>query len=255
MAREGVYFRNAMVTTSLCSPSRASILTGMYMHHHGVVDNNVPLNPQLASFPQYLQAAGYRTGFFGKWHMGGEIDDPQKGFDPLVVLIAIPRVGLGPDHPPDALLIQDHQLGLGDHGARDRLAVPQRGEERFTLDPELPYATDCRVMPSGRLALWIPAALGQVRVEQDCPLVELDPEEGLARLVHERYPRRSLSANAFLANPDAAALYLSNDRSLALTGPAAAETSGGIGEGVAEGMGLPAGASFQWLLLRAGRLG
>ena len=41
MAREGVYFQNAMVTTSLCSPSRASILTGQYMHNHGVVDNNV----------------------------------------------------------------------------------------------------------------------------------------------------------------------------------------------------------------------
>ena len=38
MARDGVYFRNAMVTTSLCSPSRASILTGQYMHHHGVVE-------------------------------------------------------------------------------------------------------------------------------------------------------------------------------------------------------------------------
>lgn len=41
MARDGVYFQNAMVTTSLCSPSRASILTGQYMHNHGVVDNNV----------------------------------------------------------------------------------------------------------------------------------------------------------------------------------------------------------------------
>ncbi|MCA9054142.1 MAG: sulfatase-like hydrolase/transferase, partial [Planctomycetaceae bacterium] len=81
LARDGVYFRNAMVTTSLCSPSRASILTGQYMHNHGVVDNNVATPPATVFFPQYLQAAGYQTGFFGKWHMGGHGDDPQPGFD------------------------------------------------------------------------------------------------------------------------------------------------------------------------------
>ena len=58
MAREGVYFRNAMVTTSLCSPSRASILTGQYMHHHGVVDNNIRARANTTFFPQYLQKAG-----------------------------------------------------------------------------------------------------------------------------------------------------------------------------------------------------
>ncbi len=47
MAKEGVYLENAVVTTSLCSPSRASILTGQYMHHHGVVDNKEPVLPDL----------------------------------------------------------------------------------------------------------------------------------------------------------------------------------------------------------------
>ena len=87
MAAEGVHFKNAFVTTALCSPSRASILTGQYMHNHGVVDNNKPPRDGTIFFPEYLQKAGYNTAFFGKWHMGElapavrRLDDPQPGFD------------------------------------------------------------------------------------------------------------------------------------------------------------------------------
>ncbi len=81
MAQRGVRFRNAFVTTSLCSPSRASILTGLYMHSHGISDNFSQLNPSLPTFPQRLQKSGYRTAFLGKWHMGGAGDEPQPGFD------------------------------------------------------------------------------------------------------------------------------------------------------------------------------
>jgi len=81
LVRDGVHFCNAFVTTSLCSPSRASILTGLYMHAHRVVDNFTPLDPKLPTFPSLLQGAGYRTGFVGKWHMGGESDEPRPGFD------------------------------------------------------------------------------------------------------------------------------------------------------------------------------
>lgn len=81
LAREGAHFRNAFVTTALCSPSRASILTGLYAHQHRVVDNNHPIPPGLVFYPQYLQAAGYETAFIGKWHMGEEGDQPQPGFD------------------------------------------------------------------------------------------------------------------------------------------------------------------------------
>ncbi len=81
IARAGVHVRNAFVTTALCSPSRATILTGRYAHQHRVVDNNNPVPAGTVFFPQYLQRAGYETAFVGKWHMGGEGDDPQPGFD------------------------------------------------------------------------------------------------------------------------------------------------------------------------------
>ena len=81
LAAEGAYFPNAYVTTALCSPSRASILTGLYSHTHTVVDNAAPDPGNLTFFPQYLQTAGYQTSFFGKWHMGNHSDEPQPGFD------------------------------------------------------------------------------------------------------------------------------------------------------------------------------
>jgi N-acetylglucosamine-6-sulfatase len=81
MAREGAHLANAFVSTSLCSPSRASILTGQYMHRHRVVDNQRPVPKGTVFFPTYLQGAGYTTAFVGKWHMGHEHDDPRPGFD------------------------------------------------------------------------------------------------------------------------------------------------------------------------------
>jgi arylsulfatase A-like enzyme len=81
MAKEGVHIKNAFVSTALCSPSRASILTGQYAHTHTVVDNDAPLPVNLKFFPQYLQQKNYQTAFMGKWHMGNTDDKPQPGFD------------------------------------------------------------------------------------------------------------------------------------------------------------------------------
>jgi len=81
LAQQGVFCRNTYVTTSLCSPSRASILTGLYSHSHQVVDNQAPVPNDLVFFPQYIQDAGFKTAFFGKWHMGDHNDDPRPGFN------------------------------------------------------------------------------------------------------------------------------------------------------------------------------
>ncbi len=81
LATGGLVFDRAFVTTALCSPSRASILTGQYAHVHGVLDNSTPLPEATPTFPEELQRAGYETAFIGKWHMGGESDEPRAGFD------------------------------------------------------------------------------------------------------------------------------------------------------------------------------
>jgi N-acetylglucosamine-6-sulfatase len=81
LAQGGILFNNAFVTTSLCSPSRATILTGQYVHAHGVTDNVTRLPAALTTFPQVLQQHGYRTALIGKWHMGGASDEPRPGFD------------------------------------------------------------------------------------------------------------------------------------------------------------------------------
>ena len=84
LAREGVYFENMFCTTSLCSPSRATILSGLYAHTHGVTNNFTDYPRELASFPLQLQNSGYETAYIGKWHMGEKDDSPRPGFDYFV---------------------------------------------------------------------------------------------------------------------------------------------------------------------------
>lgn len=87
VAREGAQFRDFFAVTPLCSPSRANILTGLATRRHGILDNTErsPLSHRLPTFARTLQAAGYHTGFIGKWHMGND-PTPRPGFDYWVAL-------------------------------------------------------------------------------------------------------------------------------------------------------------------------
>lgn len=101
LARGGTYFPNTVVTSSLCSPSRATILTGMTARNHGIVDNNHSSEEGLTFFPKYLQQSGYQTAFIGKWHMGNDTDAPRPGFDKWISFKGqgsyYPTNGLSPD--------------------------------------------------------------------------------------------------------------------------------------------------------------
>ncbi|AHM61154.1 N-acetylglucosamine-6-sulfatase [Flammeovirgaceae bacterium 311] len=81
LAKQSVFFENAFVTTSLCSPSRASIITGQYAHSHKVMDNASEIDHSQPTFPKELRKQGYHTAYMGKWHMGGTNSEPRPGFD------------------------------------------------------------------------------------------------------------------------------------------------------------------------------
>jgi len=83
LAGEGILFKNAFVTTAICSPSRASFLTGQYAHTHGVKKNITVWNNDNETFLELLKKAGYDTSFIGKWHMPGKL--PRlRGVDQFV---------------------------------------------------------------------------------------------------------------------------------------------------------------------------
>ena len=69
LAREGLRFDRHYTTNPLCAPSRASLLTGKYSHVNGMKDNASSFDGSQETFPKLLQAAGYRTGVIGKWHL------------------------------------------------------------------------------------------------------------------------------------------------------------------------------------------
>lgn len=82
LAKEGTQFTRAYHAVPLCSPNRASILTGQYPSRHGIIDNSAreQASFMIDLFPKYLQAGGYKTGHIGKWHMGNSAA-PRPGYD------------------------------------------------------------------------------------------------------------------------------------------------------------------------------
>ncbi len=82
LAHEGVMFERAFHTTSICSPNRASIMTGQYASRHGIIDNVArgAMSHRLPNYHLELQKLGYETAHIGKWHMGND-GMPRPGYD------------------------------------------------------------------------------------------------------------------------------------------------------------------------------
>jgi len=86
LSAEGVRFTNAFDVLSLCSPSRAALLTGQYNHTNGITTNGMPLSESAVTHASLLREAGYTTGYFGKWHMGRQ-SGKRPGFDRSVSFV------------------------------------------------------------------------------------------------------------------------------------------------------------------------
>ncbi len=104
LAEGGVRFTNSFVTNSICTPSRATLLTGQYSHLNGVPVFN-RFDGSRDHVAKRLQAGGYHTGIVGKWHLGS---DPT-GFDRWIVL-----PGQGAYWNP-TFLVPGHKLAIEGH--------------------------------------------------------------------------------------------------------------------------------------------
>ena len=82
LADQSFVFQNAYVSQPVCTPSRTTIITGLYPHTSGCTSNNIPL-PRTARTIAEIVSDDYRTGYYGKWHLGDELQ-PQHGFDEWV---------------------------------------------------------------------------------------------------------------------------------------------------------------------------
>ena len=83
IAAQGMRFDNCYVTNSICGPSRATVLTGLYSHRNGFFNNsNSVFDSSQQTFPKLLQHAGYETAMIGKWHLGSN----PTGFDEWCIL-------------------------------------------------------------------------------------------------------------------------------------------------------------------------
>lgn len=80
LAAEGIRFRNAFLTLSLCSPSRAAIQTGRYNHLNSIINNSTPFPTNSVTFATQLRQSGYTTAWVGKWHMGSQVERPGYDF-------------------------------------------------------------------------------------------------------------------------------------------------------------------------------
>ena len=135
IADGGMRFDNCFCTNSICTPSRATILTGTYNHVNGVTTLSTPMDNRLQTFPKLLQEAGYQTAMIGKWHLGhGERHQPT-GFDYWNVL-----PGQGLYHNPE--MIEMGELKVFEGYATD-LITDFSLDWLENRDPDKPFLLMC----------------------------------------------------------------------------------------------------------------
>jgi arylsulfatase A-like enzyme len=178
LAREGALFANAFHAVPLCSPNRATLLTGQYPSRHGIIDNVARnlASHHLQTFNIPLQAAGYRTAFLGKWHMGNDAT-PRPGWD---YWVAMPGQG----HAEDPELFEDGAMHKVPGYTTDLLTDRAvRSIEREHSTPFLVYLAHKAVHPD-----IVQRDDGSVDTESDRGYIPAKRDEG--RYAGRTYPRR-----------------------------------------------------------------
>jgi arylsulfatase A-like enzyme len=144
LAREGIRFDRCVVPNSICGPSRASVLTGKYSHRNGFYNNtNSRFDGSQTTFPKLMQAAGYQTAIFGKWHL---VTDPT-GFDEWQIL---PGQGVY-YHPP---MIKNGQP-VREHGYTTDIITELSLDWLRKRDRSKPFVLMCQHKAPHRE--WLPA--------------------------------------------------------------------------------------------------
>jgi len=185
LANEGALFVNAFHAVPLCSPNRATLLTGQFPSRHGIIDNVARdlASHHLETFNIPLQTAGYRTAFIGKWHMGNSAA-PRPGWD---YWSALPGQGRAED--PD--LFEDGALrkfrGYTTDLLTDR-AVRFIEREHAGGKPFLVYLAHKAVHPD-----LVQRDDGSVDFENDRGYIPAKQDEG--RYAGRMYPRRQARAD------------------------------------------------------------
>jgi arylsulfatase A-like enzyme len=147
VAEGGVRFKNAFVTNALCSPSRATIVTGLYSHTHGCTTNDggprQRLRPDQVTYPMLLRNSGYYTALVGKWH----INSPPPGYDYSCVLP-------GQGQYQDPIMIANGAR-VQFRGHSEDIVGDQTLEVLKSRPKDKPFAIQCQFKAPHRA--WIPA--------------------------------------------------------------------------------------------------
>ncbi len=176
IGREGVRFSNCFVTNSLCSPSRAVILSGMYSHLSGARDNSfcMRMDSGVVTFPMLLQKAGYQTAIIGKWHL---LNNPE-GFDYSSILN-----GQGQYYNPDFVTNGEKKR---EHGYATNITMDKALNWLSERDREKPFCLMIHNKAPHRN--WLPDTTDLDEFTGDLPLPETlyDDYSGRGRAAHEQ---------------------------------------------------------------------
>jgi arylsulfatase A-like enzyme len=195
VVREGASFQRFFTSAPLCSPSRAVFLTGQYPHRNGIIDNGerAEQSHRIVTFPKLLHDVGYRTGFFGKWHMGHDDDTARPGFDTWVSFIgqgvyfnpmlnvdgehiqangymtdiltdyALSFIERAPEGQPFLAFVSQKASHPEVYPNQVRTFPPARGDEKLYEGEKLPRLPSWRAPTSGKPALSRPVDFSDPR--------------------------------------------------------------------------------------------